>query len=356
VLKPVDETRMFEKLGRSLSETGTHEVHSIGFPSQTQSVTENGIKLHTNSTKPYGRFSVHRLIAPWKVFRLTLALKPEFLIITTHELLLVAMLCKLLVRCKLLYDVQENYFRNILYTPAFPALIRPFVAGWVRLKEILTSPFIHLFILAEKGYATELSFANPHIILQNKITRKIAEQHKKKAHRGYSKLLFTGTLAETTGLYHAIELARNLHHHDASITLTVIGACASAYDRTKLNRFAHEYPFIHVHAKPRPVPHKEILNEIRKADFGVVWYPQNPSTACSIPTKLFEYCGLNLPILIAHNQESNYLVTSKKTGLILKQPIDYQQLILSMRDFKLGENRVTDYWESDFLTLLPYLK
>lgn len=347
---------MFEKLGRSLSETGKYEVHCIGFPTQTQSVIEDGIYLHSNSAKPYSRLSFERLVAPWKIFRLILALKPDNLIISTHELLLVGILCKLVARCKLLYDVQENYFRNILYTPAFPIFVRPFVAGWVRLKEILISPFIHLFILAEKGYATELAFAKPHIILQNKITRKIAEQYQKQVRTGYANLLFTGTLAETTGVYHAIDLARNLHQHDTSITLTIIGACASAIDLTKLNQLARENPYIRLKVKPHPIPHREILNEIQNADFGIIWYPQNPGTACSIPTKLFEYSGLKLPILIAHNQKSSDLVTSKKAGLLVSQPIDYQKLICEMKGYQPGDNPVTDFWESDFSGLLNYLK
>lgn len=357
VLKPVDETRMFEKLATSLSYTGNYEVHLIGFPSgATTPAQSNSIHLHPISKKPFVRLSLKRLTAPWKVFKTVMSLKPAHLMVTTHELLIVAVLCRLFTGCKILYDVQENYFRNILYTPAFPLFIRPFVAGWVRLKEFILSPFIDLYILAEKGYAHELSFASPHIVLQNKITRKVAEHYKKPEQKGYSKLLFSGTLAETTGVYHAVELAKNLHQSDASFTLTIIGSCSSINDWNKLNQEATENAFILFNGQPHPIPHHEILDEIRKADFGIIWYPKNPSTSCSIPTKLFEYMGLNLPILIAHNEESHTLVTTQKAGIVLSQPVDYQQLITELKEFKHTSPPSNDYWESDFSLLLEHLK
>ena len=47
-----------------------------------------------------------------------------------------------------------------------------------------------------------------------------------------------------------------------------------------------------------PVPHLEILGAIQKADFGIIAYPPNSSTENTIPTKLFEYLGYGLPILL----------------------------------------------------------
>jgi len=357
VLKPVDETRMFEKLGTSLSEKSNYEIHVVGFPSGvTQPLQENSIQLHPFSKKPFTRLSLNRLAAPWKVFRKVVNLKPTYLIITTHELLIVAILCRLFTGCRILYDVQENYFRNILYTPAFPIIIRPFVACWVRLKEFLTSPFINLYILAEKGYVHELSFASPHIILQNKITRKIAEHYKKTQQTGYSKLLFSGTLAETTGVYRAVELVKNLHRYDSSFSLTIIGSCPSMLDWNRLNQEAAENPFIIFNGQPYPLPHHEILDEVRKADFGIIWYPRNPATECSIPTKLFEYMGLYLPILITHNEESHNLVTTQQAGIVLTQPIDYQHIADQLKEFKLMTTPLSDYWENDFTRLIDHLK
>ncbi len=50
------------------------------------------------------------------------------------------------------------------------------------------------------------------------------------------------------------------------------------------------------------VPHAQVLQAIKNADMGLICYPPNPSTRGSIPTKLYEYLGQSLPILlINHN-------------------------------------------------------
>ena len=45
LLKPVNDTRMFEKIGVSLAQSGQYEVHIIGYPSGT-SVSEPNVHFH----------------------------------------------------------------------------------------------------------------------------------------------------------------------------------------------------------------------------------------------------------------------------------------------------------------------
>lgn len=355
ILKPVDETRMFEKIGSSLAQAG-HDVHIIGFPSTSGSTGHSTIHFHIVAPYPFKRLSLTRLLASLRVLRMVLKLKPDYFIITTHELLFTALWCKFLTGCKVLYDVQENYYRNIRYTTAFPVGIRSLLAQWVRLKERLVHPIITTYILAEKGYTDELPFAKPYLVLENKITKALADRYRKKQQTGYSKLLFTGTLAETTGVFEAIRLTDKLYALDPSVTLTIIGHAPSTGVHKQLLNITSQKTFILYKGSEQPVPHEAILNEINNADFGIIWYPPNPSTACSIPTKLYEYMGLNLPVLISHNAQSEALVEQNKTGLILSQSTDYQHLITKMKDFRLSENETNPYFEEDVAALIKLLK
>ncbi|MBX2966581.1 MAG: glycosyltransferase [Cyclobacteriaceae bacterium] len=355
VLKPVDETRMFEKIGGSLAHAG-HDVHIIGFPTAKEITAVSGITLHPITEEPFSRLSLTRFLASFRAFFIALKLKPKYLIIATHELLLMAFWCKMFTGCTVLYDMQENYYRNIRFTEAFPAGLRFLLACWVRLKEYLLRPVIATYLLAEKGYEQELRFARPCIVLENKITHAVAEQFRKNEQTGYSRLLFSGTLAETTGVFHAIELAKELHRLDVSFTLTIIGHCASAITFKKLQELAQQDSFIRLLASERPLPHDAILQEVNRADFGIIWYPPNLSTACSIPTKLYEYIGLNLPVLISHNAESHNLVEQHNAGIILHQPIDYQELISNMKSFKLSENNPELYFDNDVSALMGLLE
>jgi hypothetical protein len=355
ILKPVDETRMFEKIGDSLAQAG-HDVHIIGFPSATGATADPKIRFHPIAPHAFKRLSTTRFFASLKVLFMAVKLKPTCFIITTHELLVAALGCKLLTGCKVLYDVQENYYRNIRYTTAFPVGIRTAVAAWVRLKERLLQPIITTYILAEKGYAEELPFAKPHLVLENKITQAVADRYRKKHQTGYSHLLFTGTLAVTTGVFEAIRLTEELHAHDASFTLTIIGHAPLTTVHRQLLNMAREKTWIDYQGSEKPVPHDAILKAIGKADFGIIWYPPNPGTACSVPTKLYEYMGLNLPVLISHNAQSEERVEQHKSGIILKQNTDYQLLISKMKSFRLPENKANAYFEADAGVLIKSLE
>ena len=297
LLKPVDDTRMFEKLGQTLAEEA--EVHIIGYPSQA-SFHHPNIALH--SLQPFNRLSIGRLLSPWKVFRKLSTLKPDTFIITTHELLVVGILAKIFLSCRLIYDVQENYGRNIIYTNAFPKLLRPFIATYVRLKEWLTSPFVNHFLLAERGYEKELNFpGSKKTIIENK-TNKVDTIVIKKDD-GHINLLFTGTLAETTGVFTAIELAQRLHNVDASIRLTLIGYCSLKETLEEIKDEISDKDFINLIGGDHLVPHSEIVSQIQSSHFGIIAYTENPSIVNSIPTKLYEYLGYQLPILLVdHNK------------------------------------------------------
>jgi hypothetical protein len=354
VLKPVDETRMFEKFGLSLANQGQFEVHIIGFPAKVFPAKPDQIYFYPISSQPFKRLSWQRAAAPWKILRKIITLQPEAVILTTHELLLIAAFARLIIRCRLIYDVQENYFRNILYTHAFPFGIRQVLAICVRLKEIVLSPIIHHFILAEKGYVQELRFARPSIVLQNKVTKSIADTYRKSAGSGYTHILFTGTLAQSTGVFEAIEIVRGLHEVDPAFHLSILGCCASQKEFNRLTNLAQQHTFLSFKGKTQPIPHHEILVAISQADFGIVYYPQNPATLCSIPTKVFEYTALNLPVLIRHNEESHHLILNTHAGIVLSEPINFMELADKMKKFDVSPANPS-YWESDFPRLLGIL-
>lgn len=347
VLKPVDESRMYEKIGVSLAETGQYEVHCIGYPTQSESKPLQNIYFHPIADKPFGRISLKRVFAPWQILKIVHSLRPGILIITTHELLAMAVLARLILSCKLLYDIQENYCRNVLHTSSLPVIVRHVLAYWIRFKEIISSNFINHFILAEAGYLSELKFAKPNILLQNKLPKEIAGMYRKKEFNGYSTLVFSGTLAETTGVFKVIEIVTELNHIDPSFRLIIIGSSPVPSVIKKLLSLSMKHSFIEFKGQNDPVPHKDILSTIQQADFGIIYYPPNPATAGSMPTKLYEYMALHLPLLIRHTEKSHALVTEHHAGITLPEPIDYPALIDQMKSFRPGQSDSGLYWDDE---------
>lgn len=295
VLKPVNDPRMFEKMALTLAHQ--YEVHIFGTEAKTE-LRNDSVFFHP--LLPFGRVSTNRLLAPLKLLRVILTLKPSLLIICTHELLWMVLMAKIFLRCPIIYDIRENYFRNILYTNAFPPILRIFIALYVRCKEWITSPFIDRFFLAEAGYATELSFINRGtVIIENKLKKAaLPPERKWSSIDGNTHLLFSGTLAPTTGVFTAIDLAKHLNAVDSRIRLHIVGFSPMHSVRQDIRKAIQEHSFITFQEYTRPVQHMDILRAIHHADVGIIAYPPNPSTINTIPTKLYEYLGYSLPILL----------------------------------------------------------
>ena len=319
VLKPLDDTRMFGKMAASLTGNGTADVYIIG--QAVKGITANP-GIHFIGLKPVERLGLGRLLLPLKILIKTLKVKPSLLIVNTHELLIVSIVNRILFGCKIAYDIRENYYRNILYSEAFRGPIKWPVALWVRLKEKVASPLFHHFILAEKAYENELGFVGErYTILENKAL----PQH------GFARapadaptnLLFSGTIAASTGIFQAIELAQQLHQADARVRLSIVGYCALPHVREKVAEAVAGKPWISLKGFNHLVPHREIMEEIRHADFGIVYYPPSPHTSGAVPTKLYEYMACQLPVLTWKNQSFAHWVTQNQAGLIVEGPVGF---------------------------------
>lgn len=311
VLKPVDEPRMFGKIGTSLASQG-HEVHVYGCANKAVP-NNNAIVLHGHFIPK--RLSLQRLYVPWILLRKWLFVKPEILIICSHELLLAAAIYKLLKPVKLIYDVQENYYLNILYTNAFPIIIRFTIAVYVRLKEKLVAPFIAHFFLAESVYVNQLAFVrSAYSIIPNTLPKPELTSTR---HKGYGNWLFTGTLAASTGVYKVIDLIKALHLVDSTIRLTIAGFAPSTSEQLRILSACVDLDYITLKGIENPVPHIDVVKEVKRADIGFIYYPLAKHTAGRIPTKFYEYSSLKLPILTWKDQSIADMVTYFGLGWVL---------------------------------------
>ncbi|MBX2916981.1 MAG: hypothetical protein KF856_17055 [Cyclobacteriaceae bacterium] len=294
ILKPVDDTRMTEKLGATLAQVEGNEVYVIGYPSRTETSPDSITSL---PLKPFTRISFGRMLAPLAVLKKCVQVKPEVLIVNTHELMIISIINRILFGTIILYDIQENYARNILHTPAFPPLLRPLLAGWVRLKETLLTPFFNGIILAEKCYEQELPFVRKnYVVVENKAI--LPKHFLREPPSNKIKLVFTGTLAEGTGVFQAIRFTQKLHQLNPKVELEIIGYCALPASLLKIRSAIAGCTFIKLTGGDQLVPHHQIMEAIRTASFGIICYAPAPHIKDKVPTKVFEYLACELPILL----------------------------------------------------------
>jgi len=329
VLKPVDDTRMFEKMGKSLCKNPDFEVFIVGYPSNKPSDDPNIEFLpHPN----FARISLVRAFIPLVTLKTIFKVKPDLVIVNTHELLIVAVISRILFGSKIMYDVQENYWRNILWTDAFPPLIKHLLAVWVRCKEFLLSPFFHLFILAEKGFEKEMRFfKKKYIVVENKSL--LPQGFVRSKPDKNINLLFSGTIGKSTGVFQAINLAKCLYQSDSSVRLHIIGHCVQASTLQELKHTIAGHSFITLTGGHELVPHPDIIAQIFHSDFGIIYYPSSPHTENKIPTKLYEYLSAQLPIIIQNHPPWTALCQPYQAAIPIdfNSPVQANDLLVKMK-------------------------
>jgi glycosyltransferase involved in cell wall biosynthesis len=361
VLKPVNDPRMYEKIGLSLAQHFPQtNLHLIAFASlpQAQASVEN---IRFYPIFDFKRLQVKRMLANFLLFRLLLKIKPNILIISTFELIPSALFYKWFFGKKLIYDVQENYFYNLKYTRVFPPIVRDILAFMVRGMEWVASRWIDEYWLAEKCYEKELIFLNQKaIILENKFIQPIDNQIvTKKSKTKIQNFIYTGTISADYGIFEAIELIKKLHLIDNQINLKIMGYCAKQVDLIKIQQLIDNQPFIQLIGGEKPLAHTTILAAIAQADMALLPYRLNKCFENRIPTKFFEYLHFRLPMLVSKNEawEKFYQNYPFYSAIFLDfNDLDtithlYQQ-IQSIRFYETEQDIQDIYWQSEEVKLI----
>lgn len=359
VLKPIDDTRMFEKFGLSISKTNKYEVNIIGFISKN-TLTHDSITFYAHG--PFERTSLSRFLTPWKVFKNYIKVKPDIIICNTHELLIVTILNKILFGSKIVYDIRENYFKNITNTPVFHPILKPFLARYVRLKELIAKPFFDRFILAERIYQNQLHFvpASKSVVIENKCASHTTGLRKERNQTEKLILLYSGTISESNGVFDAIKLADQLHTLEPQIQLRIIGHCALKRDLNRLKAAIEGKEHIELLGGDYLVPHSQIVEEIQNASFGLVLKKLNNGiNDDKLLTRLFEYTANQLPIILLDNPTWIDFCNEFNAGIAIDpnhfNPIDLIQKMRKTQFYTKG-NTYSSLWDSEEVKLLNLLE
>ena len=350
LLKTVDDPRMYYKFAKSLQTQDKYDINIVGFPSKSP---VNDPAIHFYPLPAFGRKSLKRWTARIHAARTIWSLKPSLLIISTHELLGIALMCRFFQQARVIYDVRENYVSNLRHRGSFAAKT---AGALIRIKEYISSPFIDHFTLAEECYREELPFARPYTVLENRAlppAKPLMEQITFQSPP--VKFLFTGTLAEQTGVLEAIKMVTAYRKCVTDATLHIVG---NSFDRDfmkKLRARLEENTWIDPEIDEQPIPYPIIIASIENADIGIIAYEELPFLIHKKPTKLFEYTGHHLPIMFSH-KNTWYHDTDKIAGAILYNS-NCQTLVKNLQQTAFYPTQVPKetYWNSLENTLLKLI-
>ncbi|RAK69977.1 glycosyltransferase [Hymenobacter edaphi] len=327
MLKPTDDTRMYEKFGRTLA-GGGYGVIVAGRASQRPPAS---IGIEQFPLFGGTRLSLARLRAQWRFWQLLYREKPALVVAHAPELLPLTLLWHRFTGKPFLYDVRENYALNIRTQQVYRGLLRRVLAAGVTWMERQAARRAAAVLLAERSYADELPWLPPRrtVVLENKYApppgaaTSPAPPAMPQAGQPL-RLLFSGTISALTGVFDAIAFAEQLRTAWPQLTLTIIGYCQQPAELARLQQLAAAHAdWLHLRGGAEPVPHAAIVAEIGRHHLGLLPYREHPSSWRCLPTKLYEYLAAGLPVLIPPNPLWAAEVQHYAAGLVVdfRQPL-----------------------------------
>src|SRR5690554_4104966 len=312
VLKPVSEPRMFGRFALSLRETNKYHLNIIGFCLKIHTIPD-GIRF----TCIFNRKRTHalRLVASLKFMVELFRYRPALVIVTTYELLPAAVLAKPWLKYRLIYDLHENYSKNIRSNKSlFPGL-RNLASALVNGLEKIGHPFVDHYFFAERSYPFEFPQIKNFTVLENKFGGEISIRNMNRIDPHRVNFIITGTITPVYGVETAIDWFLELLKEKPRFSLTILGHVPIASFKSKLEKKINSYPQIKLDISEIPVPHPVVLKEIRKVDIVLMPYENIDSIRHKIPAKLYECLALHKPVLITDNPHWNELISRYPAGL-----------------------------------------
>lgn len=249
-------------------------------------------------------------------------LKPDYIVVNSIDFQLHIFLYRLLTKSKIIYDLRENYFRNIMYQRNFYTLVRIPLALFVRFLELINWPLYHHFLLAEYCYKNQLKYLprRKMTILPNRIKPpKNLFENKPEILSEKNNLSFclTGTLSKEYMTLECIKFFEEFNSAFPNAKLHISGYCPKESYRHKIYDRIKGKPNITYAGISELVPYEDVISVIEKSDIGFCFNDENKSYRNKIPTKVYEYLGLRSVILHSPDRDYFNIVEEMKAGIAI---------------------------------------
>jgi len=349
VLNPIHHTRIFFKLAWTQAKLGC----KVSILAQAQKGHQWQItNIQTYPQPTFSRLSIRRLLTPFIYLRKALKRKADVYTIHTPELLLTALLLKALrPSISLIYDVHEDYAKNIQFAGYYPKAIR-FLAKAIRVYEKFAIRFFDYVTYAEYCYHDILNAKQKAYILRNSFTnRPIAHTTPQTPIPSRPYLLYTGTIAENWGIKETLKLWIEWNKHQ-EILLIVAGFAPQPQILTDIQQqveaanLSHNFQLIGGNTY---LPYTEIIHLIKHCWLGLALYKLRPNIKGKIPTKFYEFMANKKPLLFTNDPQ--WIDFNQKYPLGFPwQNQTLSQIQTAIQSFKPHQGKEA-YWTQDEQTL-----
>jgi len=350
---PAFDTRIFYKQTKTLVKAG-YDVTLIAQHDKDETV--DGVKIIA-LYKPKNRLQRMLGLTP-KVLSLSLKQNAEVYHFHDPELIPVGTILKTLGK-KVIYDVHEDYNKQILSKSYLPKITRNSIALITKAIENTASKFFDGIITATDNIQKNFSSHNKAISVRNFPILSPSFSVKKFSDNDIFNLIYVGILFEIKGITQIIK-ALELVDSNKPLKLTMCGEFIQPEYMEKVRSLkgfekVEHLGWVDSHAIP---------DLLRKADAGIVCFLPEPNYIKSMPIKLFEYMEASLPIIASNFPLWKKIVEGNKCGVCvdplkpknIAEAIEYlmEQPVLRKKMGKNGRQAVLEKynWEKEAIKLL----
>lgn len=316
---PFDQ-RVFHRACRSLALAG-YDTHLLAQLDEDKAIVE-GVHLHSieELSGPKLRIQPKRRVARWwRSERIARQLKADLYHLHAVELIPLGLWLKLRFGAVVIYDSHEDNVSYVAQKYYLPRLARMMLASLTLVLEWLAGHMFDCIVTADEGvadiYRTRYkakrvqvvhNFPRADLFVMSGIDKSVEEQFD---------LVYHGTIPR----YHlevAFSVAEQLRARNVSARWLLFGSCPElAWAHIELERRGLTGLFV---IENHRIPHEQVAARIRQAKIGIIPLPDLPKFQHNIPTKLFEYMALGMPVVLSDLPPSRPFVGDGKCAIMVR--------------------------------------
>lgn len=318
-IHPPFDQRVFYRTCCSLVEAG-YETHLLAQLDEKEAVVD-GVCIHSIAKIAPPQLGLNiksRVTRFWRAMHIALGLRAELYHVHAIELIPLGLWLRLRTGAKIIFDSHEDNISYLQQKFYIPRPIRWILFCLISLTEWLAARFFDAIITADVGVAN--------IYYQRYKASKVHPIHNFPRLEFFSKeieaqiiekeydLVYHGTIPR----YHlqiAFEVASLLRDRGVAAQWLFFGDCPEykwACNELKQRELEGCFKII-----PKRVPHDQVAMHILKARIGFIPLPDLPKFQRNIPTKLFEYMALGMPVVMSDLPPSRAFVGDEKCAFMI---------------------------------------
>jgi glycosyltransferase involved in cell wall biosynthesis len=295
--KPPFETRIFDKIGKSLSDKDNFRITILGnsIPSNSNYQIPLNVRL-----LPVFQSRAHSTQVLTDILRFQTILYselPDVVIVCAPELLAQAVIYGVIRKKFVILDLQENFPFNYSYQAVYRWPLNKLLRLVSSSYFSLLLPFVQKVWLAERVYLEQLGLSDASVI-ENKVPSfwQTADSNPIQTRSDY--LLFSGYITEESGVLKALDFFLSFQKAFPKLELFIVGYCPSESLRVTLKAFADSNHGIQLVGLDNWVMSATIFDFLKSARAVLMPYNETKANAGKIPTKLFEAASLHIPVIL----------------------------------------------------------